>query len=273
MRHLYGLGFGLVIAPVTWFLASLGHFRILDGAAKLADGGGSAASHLAFGAVLIVAAGAWLGVLLSSRLSPLAPGITGLIWLGLGVGYIAKGEAFLAKLPDGPSGQEGLFGLPLEHGYAFLIGTALMSPLFSPARWRSAPSASLADEAPAAETSRDYATDSYPARSHSTGSHATVGQAAGGHATGGHPTVRHGTGSHATVAEPEPTAQRRSRAARPMAAVPDLPPDERRSATGSYRAVQHTDPVPQASDAQRLSSWNEDGTGQHAVIRHRTRGY
>jgi len=249
MRHLYGLGFGLVLAPVTWFLASLGHFRMLDGAAKLADGGGSAPSHLAFGAVLIIAAGTWLGVLLSSRLSPVAPAICGLLWLGLGFGFVAKGEAFLGKLPDGPSGQEGLFGLPLEHGYAFLIGAALMSPLFSPARWRSVAAASRAAELPAAEEPAEYPTSDYPA---------------GGYTTG----------SHSTVADAERPVQRRGRPARPVA-VPDEPrslPDERRSATGTYRVVQHPEPARPTADPPRLSSWNEDGTGQHAVVRHRVQG-
>lgn len=259
MRHLYGLGFGLVLAPVTWFLASLGHFRMLDGAAKLADGGGSAPSHLAFGAVLIVAAGAWLGVLLSSRLSPVAPAVTGLFWLGLGVGFVAKGEALLGKLPDGPSGQEGLFGLPLEHGYAFLIGAALMSPLFSPARWRSAaPESRPAEPLPAKDP------DSYPVNGHPTMGYPTNAYANNGYATG----------SHATVADPEPPVQQRSRPSRPArpVAVPDLPPDDRRSATGSYRVIQQPEPAPPMLEQPRLSSWNEDGTGQHAVVRNRTRG-
>jgi hypothetical protein len=138
MRHLVGLLFGLVLAPVIWFLAALGHFRFLDALQRFGDDPNRLPSELAFGAMLIVAAGAWLGVLLSSRLSPLAPGAAGLLWLALGVGFVLDVERVSNLLPDGPTGQPGLFALPLEHAYAYLVGTALLSPLFSPARWRAA---------------------------------------------------------------------------------------------------------------------------------------
>jgi len=136
MRHLLGMLFGVVLAPVIWFLAALGHYRFLDALQRYGDDADRLPMELAFGAMLIVAAGAWLGVLLTSRLSPLAPGAAGLLWLGLGAGFVIDVERVSSLLPDGPTGQQGLFALPLEHGYAFLIGTALMSPLFSPARWR-----------------------------------------------------------------------------------------------------------------------------------------
>ncbi len=136
MRHVLGLLFGLLLAPVTWFLVSLGHFRFLDALQRFGDDQDKLPTELAFGAILIVAAGAWLGVLLSSRLSPLAPAICGLAWLGLGAAFVTNVERVSNFLPSGPTGQQGIFVLPLEHGYAFLIGTALLAPLFSPARWR-----------------------------------------------------------------------------------------------------------------------------------------
>ncbi len=139
MRHVIGLLFGIVLAPVIWFLAALGHFRFLDATVRFEDAPDRLPAELAFGALLILAAGAWLGVLLSSRLSPLAPGVLGLIWLGLGATYIAKTEKLTDLLPGGPNGQDDLFVLPLEHGYVYLIGAAMLSPLFSPARWRGAP--------------------------------------------------------------------------------------------------------------------------------------
>jgi hypothetical protein len=161
MRHVLGLLFGLILAPVTWFLASLGHFRFLDALQRFGDNPDKLPTELAFGAILIVAAGAWLGVLLSSRLSPLAPAICGLAWLGLGVAYVVNVERLTELLPNGPTGQVGIFVLPLENGYAFLIGTALMSPLFSPARWRGGQKKAAVEELADAPASRT-ATGAYP---------------------------------------------------------------------------------------------------------------
>jgi hypothetical protein len=163
MRHVLGLLFGLILAPVTWFLASLGHFRFLDALQRFGDDPDKLPTELAFGAILIVAAGAWLGVLLSSRLSPLAPAICGLAWLGLGAAYVVNVERLTELLPNGPTGQVGIFVLPLENGYAFLVGTALMSPLFSPARWRGGQKKSAVDDLAEAPTATGRtATGAYP---------------------------------------------------------------------------------------------------------------
>lgn len=152
MRHLLGLLFGVLLAPVIYFLTALGHYRFLDALQRFADDSGKLPAELAFGAILIVAAGAWLGALLSSRLSPLAPAVAGLAWLGLGAAFVADIDRVNNLLPNGPAGQQGMFALPLEHGYVFLVGTALLSPLFSPARWRGKPkqaaAAELAEEPP-----------------------------------------------------------------------------------------------------------------------------
>jgi hypothetical protein len=136
MRHLLSLLFGIVLAPVIWFLTALGHFRVLEAQRRFSINPDRLPIELAFGAVLIVAAGIWLGVLLSSRLSPLAPGAAAAAWLAVAVAFVADGQKVTDLLPNGPTGQPGLFALPVEHGYAFLVGSALLVPLFSPARWR-----------------------------------------------------------------------------------------------------------------------------------------
>jgi hypothetical protein len=135
MRHLVSLMFGLLLAPVIWFLAALGHYRLLAALPRNGQAAGSV-TELALGALLIVAAGVWLGLLLGTRLSPVGPALAGLAWLGFGAAFILDVQTIAGLLPDGPTGQDGLYTLPLEHGYAFLVGTALLVPLFSPARWR-----------------------------------------------------------------------------------------------------------------------------------------
>jgi hypothetical protein len=135
MRHLASFLFGLVLAPVIWFLAALGQYRLVhalpaDGAAR------GSALELVLGGLLMAAGGVWLGLLLGSRLSPLGPGIAGLLWLGAGAAFVLNVDAVLQLLPDGPTGQRDLYELPLRQGYAFLIGTGMLVPLFSPNRWR-----------------------------------------------------------------------------------------------------------------------------------------
>lgn len=260
MRHVLGLLFGIVLAPVTWFLASLGHFRFLDALQRFGDDTSRLPSELAFGAMLIIAAGAWLGVLLSSRLSPLAPAAAGLLWLGLGAAFVVNVERVVNLLPDGPSGQQGLFALPLEHGYAFLIGTALMSPLFSPARWRGGQRRPQAAD----ESILEPETPAVPS-----------------YQTGSYPTI-------ADTAEPPTSADRRDRYARPArASFPDDAASAdptgyrgargQRDSTATYRGgqVDYRDPTPTGRQAAvpeqqppRLSSWNEDTADQP---RHRPR--
>lgn len=252
MRHVLGLLFGIVLAPVTWFLAALGHFRFLDALQRFGDNPDKLPTELAFGAVLIVAAGAWLGVLLSSRLSPLAPAVTGLTWLAMGSVFVFEVERVTNLLPNGPSGQEGLFALPLEHGYAFLVGTALMSPVFSPARWRGSP---RAIEASGMDTAEPTTQDSYR-----TGSHQTVD---------GNEAARH-TGSYPVITSAgEPPADKRGRYARPArdSGPADVSAVEARSGrTGSYRTSDYREQSPgrgaAADQHPRLAGWNEDGANE-----------
>jgi hypothetical protein len=137
MRHVLSLLFGLLLAPLIWFLASLGHYRFLDALRRFGDDPDRLRTELAFGALLIIAAGVWLGVLLGTRLSPLGPGIAALIWLGAGAFFILDVQRVVDLLPEGPSGKEDLYVLPLDHGYAFLVGAAMLVPLFNRSRWRS----------------------------------------------------------------------------------------------------------------------------------------
>jgi hypothetical protein len=145
MRHLASFLFGLVLAPVIWFLAALGQFRLTQALPTETDAGGSFV-ELALGALLMAAGGVWLGLLLGSRISPLGPGVAGLAWLALGAAFVLDIDRIINALPDGPTGQSNLYELPLRQGYVFLIGVALLVPLFSPSRWRARAEAEIPDE-------------------------------------------------------------------------------------------------------------------------------
>jgi hypothetical protein len=136
MRHVTSLLFGVVLAPVIWFLASLGQFRFLDALHRFASTPDKRPAELVFGAALMLAAGVWLGVLLGSRLSPVGPAVAGVSWLGLAIAFVIDGPGVTGLLPHGPFGQTAVFTLPLQHGYAFAVGVALLVPMFDPARWR-----------------------------------------------------------------------------------------------------------------------------------------
>src|SRR4051794_40726072 len=98
MRHLVSLLFGLVLAPVIWFLAALGHFRLLQALPRDGSDGGSITA-LGLGALLIVAAGVWLGILFGTRLSPVGPGLAGLAWLAFAGAYILNPGKIAGLLP------------------------------------------------------------------------------------------------------------------------------------------------------------------------------
>lgn len=135
MRHLVSLGAGLLLAPVIWLLAALGDYRLLAALPRGAAGGGSS-KELLLGVLLLLACGVWLGILLGTRISPSGPVGAALAWLALGVLFIDDPAKVARLLPDGPHGQTGLLTLPLEHGYAYLIGAAMLVPVISAGRWR-----------------------------------------------------------------------------------------------------------------------------------------
>jgi hypothetical protein len=139
MRHVVSLGAGLLLAPVIWFLAALGDYRLLAALPRGAAGGGSSKEML-LGILLLLACGVWLGILLGTRISPAGPVAAAIAWLGIGAAFVSDPAKVASLLPDGPNGQTGLFVLPLEHGYAFLIGAAMLVPAISPGRWRGAES-------------------------------------------------------------------------------------------------------------------------------------
>jgi hypothetical protein len=140
MRHLISLLAGLVLAPIVWFLAALGDYRLVTALPRGAAAGGSSKALL-LGVLLLLAGGLWIGILAGTRVSPAGSIAIGLVWLGAGVMFVDDPKQLAGWLPDGPGGHHGLFLLPLEHGYAFLVGAAMMLPMISISRWRGAPAA------------------------------------------------------------------------------------------------------------------------------------
>jgi hypothetical protein len=239
MRHFMSFGAGLVLAPVVWFLAALGEYRLLAALPRGAAAGG-ASKELLLGAALLLAGGVWLGILLGTRISPAGPVAAGVLWLGAGAAFIWDPAKLSAALPDGPSGQQGLLTLPLEHGYAFLVGAALLLPLGSKARWRGRESG--ADEEPLSP----YGEPTAVARHDTSHLRPVSGPAAEDR---GWPGAGQGTPA-------------RERPAPARAERPGWPAG---GATGAYPAASHTGSFPAAEPR----GWPaDDGTGQQPRVRH-----
>ncbi|MGS2614345.1 hypothetical protein ACVCAH_07415 [Micromonospora sp. LZ34] len=141
MRHLWSFLAGLVVAPVTWVLVTLGQ----DGSGRTVDRwveiGTFNTANLIEPAVYLAVGGVLLGLLGTLRISPLGPLVAGLL---LAIPYV---WLFVApfqvrnRLPDDWKvlGDPLPLHLPVENGTLFLIGLLLMVAAFSGQRWRQWP--------------------------------------------------------------------------------------------------------------------------------------
>ncbi|MGQ5260265.1 hypothetical protein ACTWLT_05855 [Micromonospora sp. ZYX-F-536] len=142
MRHLWSFLAGLVVAPITWVLVTLGQ----DGSSRTVDRwveiGTFNTANLIEPAVYLGVGGILLGLLGTLRVSPLGPLVAGLL---LAIPYVGMFVAPFEVRDAVPQGWK-VFGdplplrLPLENGTLFLIGLLMMMATFSVQRWRPWPS-------------------------------------------------------------------------------------------------------------------------------------
>ena len=144
MRHLIGIGLGVVTVLTMFFAGAWGYLRLLRvpaPAAALPADGGSLLSHTnvltAVGAV--AATGILAGVLVAvPRISPLAAGLPGLLLIGWTAFYIASVRRAVELIPL----RQYAFGTGWEsllfNGTLGAAGLAMAIPLFLPSRWRQA---------------------------------------------------------------------------------------------------------------------------------------
>lgn len=138
MRHLWSFLAGLVVAPITWVLVTLGQ----DGSSRTVDRwveiGTFNTANLIEPAVYLGVGGVLLGLLGTLRFSPLGPLVAGLL---LVIPYVGM---FVApfEVRDAVPQNWKVFGdplplrLPVENGTLFLIGLLLLMATFSGQRWR-----------------------------------------------------------------------------------------------------------------------------------------
>ncbi|GGL90189.1 hypothetical protein [Micromonospora yangpuensis] len=138
MRHLWSLLGGLVVAPVTWVLVTLGQ----DGSARTVDRwvqvGTFNTANLIEPAVYLGVAGILLGLLGTLRVSPLGPLVAGLLLVTPYVGMFVVPFEVRERIPDGWRilGDPLPLELPVQNGTLFLLGLMLLMATFSGQRWR-----------------------------------------------------------------------------------------------------------------------------------------
>ncbi|GAB2960423.1 hypothetical protein GCM10027280_56570 [Micromonospora polyrhachis] len=165
MRHLWSFLTGIVVAPLTWVLLTLGQ----DGSSRTVDRwvelGTFTTANLIGPAVYLAVAGILLGLLGTLRVSPLGPLVAGLLLVAPYVKLVFDPFALREAIP----GDLRILGdplplfLPVQNGTLFLIGTLLLIATFSRQRWRRWPARATAS-VPAPASSPVSTDDEEPAR-------------------------------------------------------------------------------------------------------------
>ncbi|MFD2764139.1 hypothetical protein [Micromonospora eburnea] len=141
MRHLWSFLAGLVVAPVTWVLVTLGQ----DGSGRTVhrwvEIGTYSTPNLIEPAVYLGVAGILLGLLGTLRFSPLGPLVAGLLLVVPYLGLFVAPFTVRDQIPAGWKllGDPLPLREPLENGTLFLIGMLLLMAVFSGQRWRKQP--------------------------------------------------------------------------------------------------------------------------------------
>ncbi|WP_410809708.1 hypothetical protein [Micromonospora sp. 067-2] len=141
MRHLWSFLAGLVVAPITWVLVTLGQ----DGSSRTVDRwveiGTFNTANLIEPAVYLGVGGILLGLLGTLRFSPLGSLVAGLLLVTPYVGMFVAPFEVRDAIPHGWKvlGDPLPLRLPVENGTLFLLGLLLLMATFSVQRWRSWP--------------------------------------------------------------------------------------------------------------------------------------
>ncbi|WP_262286633.1 hypothetical protein [Micromonospora sp. MA102] len=141
MRHLWSFLAGLVVAPVTWVLVTLGQ----DGSGRTVhrwvEIGTYSTPNLIEPAVYLGVAGVLLGLLGTLRFSPLGPAVAGLLLVVPYLGLFVAPFDVRDRIPEDWKmlGDPLPLRQPLENGTLFLIGVLLLMAVFSGQRWRQRP--------------------------------------------------------------------------------------------------------------------------------------
>ncbi|MBY8872156.1 hypothetical protein K7640_09925 [Micromonospora sp. PLK6-60] len=148
MRHLWSFLAGLVVAPLTWVLITLGQDGSSHTITRWVEIGTFNTANLIEPAVYLAVAGLLLGLIASLRVSPAGPVVAGLLLVVPYVGMFLAPFTVRNRVPEGWKvlGDPLPLLLPVENGTLFLLGVLLLLAAFSGQRWRQWPAAAAGAE-------------------------------------------------------------------------------------------------------------------------------
>ncbi|MET7748847.1 hypothetical protein [Micromonospora sp. NPDC005367] len=138
MRHLWSFLAGLVVAPVTWVLVTLGQDGSSGTIGRWVEIGKFNTANLIEPAVYLGVGGILLGLLGTLRISPVGPLVAGVLMVVPYIGMFVAPFEVRDTIPDGWKvfGDPLPLQLPVENGTLFLLGMMLIMATFSLQRWR-----------------------------------------------------------------------------------------------------------------------------------------
>ncbi len=133
MRHFGSLVAGLLVAPLTWVLT--GYAQVHLSAHLIGRNHAYPTSQVWPSLLLLAATGLIVGMIASTRISPVGPGLAGALYLVATVYWLAVPREVYRTLPTSVAGEHGVLTRPLETGVAPLVGALLLVGLFATTRW------------------------------------------------------------------------------------------------------------------------------------------
>ncbi|MGW4461068.1 hypothetical protein [Micromonospora sp. NBC_01796] len=163
MRHLWSLLAGVVAAPLTWVLITLGQDGSTRTVTRWLEIGKYNTANLIEPSVYLAVAGILLGLLGTLRVSPLGPLIAGLALITPYVGLFVDPFRVRDTVPTNWK----VFGDPLpllhpvENGTLFFLGALLLMAVFSGQRWRRWPAPAPVPETATATVEEPDSTETF----------------------------------------------------------------------------------------------------------------
>jgi hypothetical protein len=152
MRHLGSLIAGIVVGIVAWVLIGVAQARIGSDAVNGINT--HSWGHYSVALLLMAIAGLLIGLIASTRVSPIGPFVAGAAYVLLQLAYVTWPH-FLNWLPGSMFGQHDIWTRPMSSGVFALLGLVLLVGVLSLRRWQRWPKRTAAAEPGVVDTTAD----------------------------------------------------------------------------------------------------------------------
>lgn len=148
MRHLGSLIAGIVVGIVGWILIGVAQAKI--GSDAVSGINTHSWGHYSVALLLLAVAGLLIGLIASTRVSPIGPFVAGAAYVLLQLAYVTWPN-FLNWLPGSLFGQHDVWTRPMSSGMFAVLGLVLLVGVLSLRRWQRWPKRTAAAEPGAVE--------------------------------------------------------------------------------------------------------------------------